>query len=180
MGTHPNDVELSTFVDRELSPLEAARIAKHVGHCHRCQVQVEELLNLGALLKAVPAPVMPAGFEDHLVAMVAAERAAVSVRRQPLSLPTLAAVGLVACLASAVVVLPLVGLGAQTLLLQLALGVKQLLMVGLQVLPVLKAIALLVQQIWFPLLTLCAVAAALPLVMASRAVNGRVRLGGAW
>lgn len=103
---HGLQQQLSTYLDDELLPEEAAEVRRHLAECPACAAELEELRATRALLRRLSPPPVPEGFLEGLRTRLAAEGAA--GRRawwRPALVPRPAVV-----VAAAVAVLILVGL----------------------------------------------------------------------
>ncbi|MBN8690113.1 MAG: zf-HC2 domain-containing protein [Armatimonadetes bacterium] len=67
-----NQVEprLSEFIDRELSGAEMLEIRRHLDRCSKCQVVLDELRDLKAIVGSPMNVEIPEGLEDRLVSAV--------------------------------------------------------------------------------------------------------------
>lgn len=73
---HPDEL-LSAYLDGETTPAESAGIGRHLGGCHRCRRQLEELNLARAALRSLPTLELP------LTLVASPSRAEPPMRKRP-------------------------------------------------------------------------------------------------
>lgn len=180
MSIHPNPELLSAWVDQALRPPEASTIGDHVAGCDACQAEVEATRSLTAALAQLPPPPVPAGLEASISRAVLVEQRALAFGGRAFPVRHLTLAFAAVALASALILVPVVGVGLPSWLLWIGLSLKDAVMLFRDLLPVMKAVVLLAEQIYVPLVIVAALTAALPLALAGRMMGlGRPQLRGA-
>jgi anti-sigma factor RsiW len=73
---HPSRDTLADAAEGLLEPAESALVDAHVAGCSACRAETAAFAEVGTVLAAVPAPVMPMDVARRLAGVVAAEQAA--------------------------------------------------------------------------------------------------------